>query len=417
MSAGGRRSYLQTLRLTDPEHGEQRFRYLADLIDKGKLSLESAAKTLDMSTKTLSRNLQYLKNEDAGRITAAPVGSWELMPESKTWEDWLALQIKGFKSANRRTYFVNKIRHFWETTWGKKPLSALTEQDFQRARKEIEESKLNKFGPNLALRYLIRGGYGDQVWLTKFLRTKGLKGEPRMAPELMIKERFLKVAPTVLSALYSMGQQNVPVRTVHKTLVFCTPEIVRTTALEFNLKRTSGIRTGSRENETELWGTRIGEGKTRILLDSEGRFQLWEVFAKKSERWTIRRDTIPPGIVNELEEYIRERGLKQGDFLLPDRFPHTARAVLKEACVRGGLVPLSLHDLRKYYGTALAFSGIPLEVAIDLNVGWKDIKTLKEHYLMIKGINAEAEAPKLAKFLELEENPFEPKKERNLQVS
>lgn len=396
MSAGGRRSYLQTLRLTDPEHGEERFRYLTDLIDKGKLSLKQAAKTLDLSEKTLARNIQYLKDQDAGRITAAPVGSWELMPEAKEWETWLLTQVK---DPERCTYYVHKAKHFWETLWGKKPLSALTEQDFLKARAEIDAGKLHKYNLNGALRYLIRGGFGNPAWLTKFLRTKGLKGVPRMAAELMVKERFLKVAPTVLSSLVSMGAQSAPVRTVWKSVIFCTPELVRTTALVFNLKRASGIRTGDKEKERELWGTRIGEGKTRILLDSEGRFQLWEVFAKKSETWTIRRNTLPAGIVKELEDYIRERGLKHGDFLINANV-HTIRAVLKEACVRGGLVPLSLHDLRKYYGTALAFSGIPLEVAIDMNVGWKDIKTLKEHYLMIKGINAEVEAPKLAKFLE-----------------
>lgn len=395
----GRPSLLQKLIQQDPEKGEERFRYLAGQIEAKKVSLEKAAKLLNTEPKTLKRNLEKLRKVDVGRILALPLRSWKDMPEGLELENWLRDQLKGDQFSNH----FRRIVRIWETVWEKKPLSALTEQDFLKAKREIEASSLNKFNPILSLRYVIRGGFGNPGWLNKFLRTKGLKGKPRMAPELMIKERFVKVAPTVLSNLYSMGQQNVPVR-AYETLVFVTPELARATALAFNLKRVSGIRTGDRTTEKELWGTRIGVGQTRILLDSEGRFQLWEVFAKKDEVWTIRKDTIPSGVVKELEDYIRERGLKQGDFLLSDK-RETIRAVLKEACVRGGLVPLSLHDLRKYYGTALALSGIPLEVAIDLNVGWKNIQTLKDHYLMIKGINAEKEAPKLAKFLELEASP------------
>lgn len=394
----GRRSLLQKLALEGK--GEGNFRFLVEQIEKRKITLEAAAKLLDVHPKTLHRNIEALKHKDVDRITASPVGRWEDMAEAKDWELWAETQIrdKGFFRS-----VVNKARENWEKVWGKKPLSALTEQDFMRARKEIEDRGIDRFNSVLALRYLVRGGFGDQKWLTKFLRTKGLKPHPRMAPELTVRDRFEQVVPKIAAELERMVVEQVQVSVQGYARTTVTSELAELVSLVVNVKRTTGIRTGKREAERELWGTRIGEGKTRILLDSEGNFQAWEVFAKLGELWTIKRTTFAGKVRSQLENFIRKRGLKQGDWLISIPRADLVRAIVTEACKRAGLTPLSLHDFRKYYGTALSLAEVPLEVAIDLNVGWKDINTLKNHYIMIRGLNADREAAKLEKFLGLEE--------------
>ncbi len=379
----GRKSLLQ--QLSTDEKGEDRFRFLAEQIEAKKLTIEQAAKILNRHPKTIRRNIERLGQKDADRITAAPVGKWEQMPEAKTWAAWLKLQTKE-KAA---TYTENVVRKLWETVWGHKPLSALSETDFMQARSAIETEKGIHFNKVMALRYLVRYGFGKPEYLTKFLRTKALKPPPRMPQELTIRELFPKIIPRVKDQLEAMEKDG--------TL---TPDIRETSELVIDIKRTTGIRTGERGEERELWGTRIGQGRSAILLDQEGRFLNWQVLGKKSESWSIKRETFAPQVRERLESYIRARGLKQGDWLLHHERDTIARAV-KKACKQAGITELELHDFRKMYATGFIFAGVPLEIAVDLNVGWRDINTMKKHYLTIKSLNAEAEYHKLAAFLGL----------------
>ena len=147
-------------------------------------------------------------------------------------------------------------------------------------------------------------------------------------------------------------------------------------------KTLTGIRTGDREEERELWGTRINQGHTQIAVNSEGHFQSWTVSAKKKERWHF--SLIPSKLKELLESHIDKYDLKSGDFLIQELDSHIANVWLKEACKQLQITPLNLHDLRKAYLTGLRLSGIPLEAAIDLMVGWKKIDTAKDHYLMMK---------------------------------
>lgn len=44
------------------------------------------------------------------------------------------------------------------------------------------------------------------------------------------------------------------------------------------------------------------------------------------------------------------------------------------------------HDLRKTSITWLFVCGIPLELAVDINVGWKDLRPQKGHYLQTRDL-------------------------------
>ncbi len=379
----GRKSLLQTFAMN--EKGEDRFRFLAEQIEAKKLTVEQAAKILNVHPKTIKRNVERLRQGDANRITAAPVGKWEQMPEAVNWVAWLGLQTKA-KAASTTVAVVRKI---WETVWGHKPLSALTENDFMRARSALETEAGFKFNKVMALRYLVRFGFGKPEYLTKFLRTKGLKPPPRMPAELQVRELFPLIVPKIRAELAAMEAEGK-----------IDPEIRETCELLMDIKRTTGIRTGDRSEERELWGTRIGAGKSMLILDTEGKFLAWQVHAKRGEQWSIKKETFPSQVRERLAAYIRKQGLKQGDFLLHHNTA-TISGPIQEACKRAGITPLELHDFRKLYATGFIFADIPLEVAVDLNVGWKDINTMKKYYVMIKGLKAEQEYAKLSTFLGL----------------
>ena len=57
-------------------------------------------------------------------------------------------------------------------------------------------------------------------------------------------------------------------------------------------------------------------------------------------------------------------------------------------CARAQLVP---HDLRKISITWLFVMGVPLELAVMINVGWKDLNTPKDHYLHMRGLLKKSE--------------------------
>ena len=49
------------------------------------------------------------------------------------------------------------------------------------------------------------------------------------------------------------------------------------------------------------------------------------------------------------------------------------------------------HDMRKISITWLFVMGVPLELAVMINVGWKDLNTAKDHYLHMRGLLKKSE--------------------------
>ena len=159
-----------------------------------------------------------------------------------------------------------------------------------------------------------------------------------------------------------------------------------------NVKAMTGIRTGKRQFEQGLWGSRIAEGKS-FLQVLEKDF-VWHVYEKKEEEWDINFK--PPMLVNIVNNYVRKWALKKGDWVISIE-PSRAGQLLRQACIENNVTELKLHDLRKVYVSYLVRAGIPLERAIRLNVGWKDIGTANKHYLMFSSIWEDV-SEKLSKF-------------------
>ena len=163
------------------------------------------------------------------------------------------------------------------------------------------------------------------------------------------------------------------------------------------VKAFAGIRTGNRGKRTELWGTKYSDETDRNkswIRIIDGKIY-WNVYAKKGEIWVIKTDTIPPALDRLLR--VRLQKLNKGDWLVSIT-SRRAIELLKMACEKVGLPKLTLHDMRKVYASFLVRSGIPLEVAVTLNVGWKDINTAYNHYVMLGGGILEKYRPQINTF-------------------
>jgi len=321
-------------------------------------------------------------------LSLAPANEFFEQKEAEDWWKWVQTQVKPQTARNISRYVIE----IWEKVWNKKRLLAIRDdQDIINATAYIKGTKPrgSLFNAMLALRYLIRFGFGKAEWRDKFLRTKGLQTEPRVIDELMSADFYEKIFPKLLekARTYDRVQANGKSRPISDR----EKDEFEVTAWA---KLLCGIRTGNREEQRELWGTMInGEGRTRIAVDSEGHVKSWTVFAKRNEIW--RFDLMPRKLQDILEAHIAKYQLKSGEYLLRELDSALANRILKKACRDLGITPLNLHDLRKAYLTGLRLCGIPLEAAIDLMVGWKKIDTAKTHYLMLKLARVSAYVRKL----------------------
>jgi integrase len=140
------------------------------------------------------------------------------------------------------------------------------------------------------------------------------------------------------------------------------------------------IRTGNLNDERELFGIKRGMGETSLVMNSPNEM-IFKTKAKLRERWDI---TWTPTKVRELLWEIYNTR-KDGEAIFQLNL-NEFRRVFKENCVKNGLPPLTLHDLRRVSITWLYIMGVPLEVAIELNVGWTDFNTVKKHYIRLRNL-------------------------------
>lgn len=302
---------------------------------------------------------------------------FDKLPQIPELHNWLKSRYDDPANAEPQ---LAMIRNVWEQVW-KKPLESVTEQDLLRAIAWIKENHAkSQFHWLLALRTICRVGIFPVEWLTKHLSTKGKKGAYRI-PAILTKPEFFKtILPKMLAESHSLEG--------------LTKREKDEFALAFAIKVTTGIRTGERKKERELWGTKIKQGQTSLQI-TDGKLMDWEVFAKKKEVWKIT--LLPVDILKELVNHVGKYELKPGDFLIQELTTPKALKALRQLCKKVGIESLRLHDLRKVYLTGLCLAGVPLETAVTINVGWKDLNTARDHYQMIKGLNADKEYSKFSK--------------------
>ncbi len=305
----------------------------------------------------------------------AKFDNFDSLPQAQEFKTWIKSR---WNTEAGVTHTYNKVKEIWENCW-KKPLESLVEADITNALAWIKENNPNsQFEAMLAVRALIRFGLGKPEWLTKLLNTKGKKNEPRTIGILTRPDFFTSVLPRILSAIFELDELE---------------RIKDELWLIISVKVATGIRTGDRKAERELWGTRINAGKTNLEFRA-GKVEGWTVFAKRREIWHI--SYLPEKVRLGLVRHISKYGIKSGEPLIQALTDHRALELLAQICKSLDIERLDLHAFRKAYLTGLCLSGIPLETAVELNVGWKDINTARKHYLQIKALNADKEYNKFS---------------------
>jgi hypothetical protein len=164
---------------------------------------------------------------------------------------------------------------------------------------------------------------------------------------------------------------------IDQLIASITEKLGKEYGLAIRFKLVTMMRTGNRKTEREFLGLKRDTGKSWISFENEDRFK-GKILAKGREEWGL--DWIPKDIRKEVYELYLTR--KQGDFLFNIDEKQLLKA-MRQICPTLGLPILRLHDLKKVTITWFWSFGIDLSIATELNVGWKDLNTAKDHYLTI----------------------------------
>lgn len=148
-------------------------------------------------------------------------------------------------------------------------------------------------------------------------------------------------------------------------------------AAEFKL--TSQMRTGVKKEERGIMGIKVGMGgASYIIMNGPDDFRC-HVLEKMREEWDIT--WIPQRVRARLWELYQTREV--GDYLFSFSVKEF-RELFKEAAQKFIEIDMVPHDERKVSITWLFVMGVPLELAVMINVGWKDLNTPKDHYLHMR---------------------------------
>ena len=144
------------------------------------------------------------------------------------------------------------------------------------------------------------------------------------------------------------------------------------------LKIVGQFRTGVRKAGRGLMGIHIGEGSSYLIMDGPDEYR-FQVLEKMRETWDII--WLPEKLRLSLWELYKKR--ERGEPLFTFRVEDFRKAVKEESLKHIG-IEMVPHDLRKVSITWLYVMGVPLELAVMINVGWKDLNTPKDHYLHMR---------------------------------
>jgi len=319
---------------------------------------------------TVYRTARKLKRMQLGQVIREPTDELLQQEDAQRWSEWLKTRLP-----KHYGWFVGVVEEIWQKCWNKQHIITILSKDEHGESNIIQAlnyinnnfSQGKKFNAIVTLRSLIRYGFGDPAWLQRHLTTKGKKPNPRKIPVLRLPE-----FPTLWNETIELAKQ-----IAHENE---RDEI----ELILNIKTATGMRTGSIRDERELWGTRIGEGKSSIYIHAGN--VVWMVYSKAGETWEI--SLLPDKVKKMLLNYVRRHGLRQGDPLIKMK---TARAnqILAEASSKVLNYRLRLHDCRKIFITYLKRAGVGIEDVVSpscscpFGVTWKDANTTYRHYLEI----------------------------------
>ena len=172
--------------------------------------------------------------------------------------DEMAKDLKAFlesriKGKTGRNVAYNFIRQLWNNAWGKKRFENLDESDIVQAVAYIKSNYPNQVRAKMIhLRFLIRilKVPEARTWLETHLKTTGLPRSVRRIDWIADTDFPSKMFQVIRHAVGMMetDEEKLEIETILLVKIY------------------TGIRTGDRNDERELWGTRIGEGKSPIQI-------------------------------------------------------------------------------------------------------------------------------------------------------
>ena len=178
--------------------------------------------------------------------------------------------------------------------------------------------------------------------------------------------------PTNVRTVEQIEMDNFPT-----LLIKCVEQLEPLDQLTVKCKLVFQGRTGRKVTEKGLSGLKRDTGESRLIMNSIDDFRC-HILEKRNEQWEITY--IPRELRIQLYELYLTK--KPGECIFTN---------LKLLCKKWGVITekiigkkLNLHDLRKISVTWYYAVGLPLEIATDLNIGWKDLNTPKKHYLYLR---------------------------------
>lgn len=263
---------------------------------------------------------------------------------------------KGFKEQLR------KGEKFWQFI-GKKDPEKWDLDDYYKYAATVPQG--SQFGTAVALRAF------SPILKAVDGMTDGLKGAPRI-PAILKSKEFPQLF----------------VQWKRKVLELTPYELREEMEFVLRTKPATGMRTGDRRTARGLFGTKIGgaykneHNENGSYIQVAGQTLIWHVNEKKKEEWDI--NFLSPDLRAYIINYVKQR--KVGDYLLDKIKKAQVNKFFKQASDAMGFEKLVMHDMRKVSLTFLNRAGIPLEKAITVNVGWKDIGTAFKHYLALSDL-------------------------------
>lgn len=283
-----------------------------------------------------------------------------------SFADWL----KGRTKEHRRIF--NFCERTWRQVWGRPSLVIAKDSD-------------NKLGDQLCVKYLEKFGEDeDRIRVRKKL----IRNLFRFLGRRDLCDRYLTMTdsrdPRNIKRVPAIEMEDFPphVELMLQALGEIDPEY----QIASELKIVGQFRTGDRKAHRGLMGLRVGaEGDSYFFMTGPNSFRC-HVLEKMREEWDIT--WIPQTLRVKLWELYQTREV--GEPLFSFRLSEYRKAV-KAMTLKYIGVEMVPHDLRKISITWLFVMGVPLELAVEINVGWKDMNTPRVHYLHMRKLLKKSE--------------------------
>jgi DNA-binding Lrp family transcriptional regulator len=348
---------------------------LKDQMGNRRYTNAQIARMVNCSPKTVSRIWkQALKDGDITEeeFSAKPIGVVEADFDSEcerargmSFKTWLSTRFQEESHANTNFNFCSKV---WNQIFESCSLTDFRDQDQDLADQmavrfvsTFQDDQKRMRGRLKKIRFLFRF-LGRTDVCDRHLTMSNSK-HPR--PKRVIPE----ISQTDFPLLYQK----------------CEDEMARvlgeSARLDLRLKIVTQMRTGNWDKEREFYGIRKGSDAKSYLIMSSWKEYQFHVFAKKGEHWDII--WMPKQVAQGVFERYQEMEVGEQFASIPKRkFVKTWKRITKKIIGR----ELILHDLRKISITWLYCMGIPLDVCVYMNVGWKDMSTATSNYLDVKKV-------------------------------